>query len=159
MTTQPEAGSRQDRLYAEAAAAFGAALERLARGYESDADRRRDLLQAPLEIAQREALAPVNRDRDVGQRAFTERERLGGELLCLRQPARRKRERAAKKNALWDQKRAAENAEAAKPKAPPQAKADVRPSPPGRGKTVVVEVRRQPSWKHGFGPKRRVIEV
>lgn len=34
--------------------------------------------------------------------------------------ARRKRERAAKKNALWDQKRAAENAEAAKPKAPPK---------------------------------------
>ncbi|HEY6081652.1 MAG TPA: hypothetical protein VIW29_22710 [Polyangiaceae bacterium] len=34
--------------------------------------------------------------------------------------ARRKRERAAKKNVLWDQKRAAENAEAAKPKAPPK---------------------------------------
>ena len=34
--------------------------------------------------------------------------------------ARRKRERAAKKNALWDQKRAQENAEAAKPKAPPK---------------------------------------
>lgn len=31
--------------YVEAAAAFGAALERLARGYERDADKRRDLLQ------------------------------------------------------------------------------------------------------------------
>jgi RNA polymerase sigma-70 factor, ECF subfamily len=31
--------------YAEAAATYGAALERLARGYERDADRRRDLLQ------------------------------------------------------------------------------------------------------------------
>jgi RNA polymerase sigma-70 factor (ECF subfamily) len=31
--------------YAEAAAAYGAALERLARGYERDADKRRDLLQ------------------------------------------------------------------------------------------------------------------
>jgi RNA polymerase sigma-70 factor (ECF subfamily) len=39
--------SRPDRdaLYAEAVAAYGAALERLARGYEADADRRRDLLQ------------------------------------------------------------------------------------------------------------------
>jgi hypothetical protein len=34
--------------------------------------------------------------------------------------ARRKRERAAKKNALWDQKRAQENAADAKPKAPPK---------------------------------------
>ena len=34
-----------DRLYAEAAAEFGAALERLARGYERDPDKRRDLLQ------------------------------------------------------------------------------------------------------------------
>ena len=45
MTAQPEADSRQDCLYAEAAVAFGAALERLARAYESDADRRLDLLQ------------------------------------------------------------------------------------------------------------------
>jgi RNA polymerase sigma-70 factor (ECF subfamily) len=45
VTAQPEADSRQDCLYAEAAAAFGAALERLARAYESDADRRLDLLQ------------------------------------------------------------------------------------------------------------------
>lgn len=36
---------RRDRLYAEAAAGFGAALERLARGYERDPDTRRDLLQ------------------------------------------------------------------------------------------------------------------
>lgn len=35
----------RERLYAEAAAEFGAALERLARGYERDADQRRDLLQ------------------------------------------------------------------------------------------------------------------
>lgn len=36
---------RRDRLYEEAAAEFGAALERLARGYERDPDKRRDLLQ------------------------------------------------------------------------------------------------------------------
>jgi RNA polymerase sigma-70 factor, ECF subfamily len=35
----------QERLYAEAAAAFGPALERLARAYERDPDKRRDLLQ------------------------------------------------------------------------------------------------------------------
>jgi len=35
----------QDQLYAEAAAAYGAALARLARAYEADADRSRDLLQ------------------------------------------------------------------------------------------------------------------
>ena len=35
----------QDRRYAEAAAAFGPALERLARGYERDPDKRLDLLQ------------------------------------------------------------------------------------------------------------------
>ena len=35
----------QERRYAEAVAAFGAALERLARGYERNPDRRRDLLQ------------------------------------------------------------------------------------------------------------------
>ena len=35
----------QDVLYAEAAATYGAALERLARAYEADGDRRRDLLQ------------------------------------------------------------------------------------------------------------------
>ena len=35
----------QDRRYTEAAAEFGPALERLARGYEADADRRRDLIQ------------------------------------------------------------------------------------------------------------------
>ena len=45
MTAQPEADSRQDCLYAGAAATFGAALERLARAYEPDADRRLDLLQ------------------------------------------------------------------------------------------------------------------
>ena len=39
------AGSRQDGLYAEAAATYGAALERLAHAYEPDADRRLDLLQ------------------------------------------------------------------------------------------------------------------
>ena len=37
-------GSQDDR-YREAAAAYGAALERLARAYEADADYRRDLLQ------------------------------------------------------------------------------------------------------------------
>lgn len=35
----------QDQKYSEAAAAFGPALERLARGYEANADRRRDLIQ------------------------------------------------------------------------------------------------------------------
>ena len=35
----------QERRYAEAAAAFGPALERLARGYERDLDKRLDLLQ------------------------------------------------------------------------------------------------------------------
>ncbi|MGO9862231.1 MAG: RNA polymerase sigma factor [Terriglobales bacterium] len=39
------AASRQDELYQEAAASYGTALERLARGYEADPDRRRDLLQ------------------------------------------------------------------------------------------------------------------
>lgn len=37
--------STQDSLYDEAAQAYGAALERLARAYEADADLRRDLLQ------------------------------------------------------------------------------------------------------------------
>src|SRR5687767_14849537 len=37
--------ARQDELYEEAATTFGHALERLARGYEVDADKRRDLLQ------------------------------------------------------------------------------------------------------------------
>jgi len=42
-----EAGraSGQEQRYAEAAAAFGPALERLARAYERDADKRSDLLQ------------------------------------------------------------------------------------------------------------------
>ena len=35
----------QDQLYEETAAAFGSALERLARSYEADEDKRRDLLQ------------------------------------------------------------------------------------------------------------------
>ena len=37
--------SEQDRRYLEAVAAFGPALDRLARGYEADADLRRDLKQ------------------------------------------------------------------------------------------------------------------
>jgi RNA polymerase sigma-70 factor (ECF subfamily) len=37
--------SAQDHHYREAAAEYGAALERLARAYEADQDRRRDLLQ------------------------------------------------------------------------------------------------------------------
>jgi len=45
VTSEPRADSRQDQLYGEAAATYGAALERLAQGYESDTDRRRDLLQ------------------------------------------------------------------------------------------------------------------
>jgi len=39
------AGSRQDELYEEAANTYRAALERLARAYEADAEIRRDLLQ------------------------------------------------------------------------------------------------------------------
>ena len=35
----------QDEIYEQALAAFGAALERLARSYEADPDKRRDLLQ------------------------------------------------------------------------------------------------------------------
>jgi hypothetical protein len=37
--------SGQDEQYATAAATFGAAIERLARAYEADADVRRDLIQ------------------------------------------------------------------------------------------------------------------
>ena len=37
--------SRQDELYEQAAAGYGAALERLASAYEFDPDKRRDLLQ------------------------------------------------------------------------------------------------------------------
>jgi len=37
--------STQDDLYRDAAAAYGGALERLARAYEADADKRRDLTQ------------------------------------------------------------------------------------------------------------------
>ncbi len=40
-----ETGQGQDALYEQAAATYGAALERLARAYEPDADKRRDLLQ------------------------------------------------------------------------------------------------------------------
>ncbi len=45
MEAVPGTASRQDELYQEVAATFGAALERLARAYEADADLRRDLLQ------------------------------------------------------------------------------------------------------------------
>jgi RNA polymerase sigma-70 factor (ECF subfamily) len=45
VASAPDAGTRQDRLYVDAAAAFGAPLARLARGYEPDPDRCRDLLQ------------------------------------------------------------------------------------------------------------------
>jgi RNA polymerase sigma-70 factor (ECF subfamily) len=38
-------GTPQDELYEQASAAYGAALERLARGYEADPEGRRDLLQ------------------------------------------------------------------------------------------------------------------
>ena len=41
----PETLSKQDRLYDEAAAAFGAALGRLARSYEIHPDKQQDLLQ------------------------------------------------------------------------------------------------------------------
>jgi RNA polymerase sigma-70 factor (ECF subfamily) len=41
----PKGRSEQDRRYLEAAAEFGPALDRLARGYEADPDLRRDLRQ------------------------------------------------------------------------------------------------------------------
>jgi RNA polymerase sigma-70 factor (ECF subfamily) len=41
----PARESIQDEIYRQAAAAYGDALERLARAYEADADKRRDLLQ------------------------------------------------------------------------------------------------------------------
>lgn len=41
----PAIKSKQDDLYEEAAAGYGAALERLASAYEFDPDKRRDLLQ------------------------------------------------------------------------------------------------------------------
>ena len=41
----PRPVSGQERLYSEVAEEYGGAIERLARGYERDADRRRDLLQ------------------------------------------------------------------------------------------------------------------
>jgi RNA polymerase sigma-70 factor (ECF subfamily) len=45
MRDSPRRTCDDERLYAEAAETFGAALGRLARAYERDADRRRDLLQ------------------------------------------------------------------------------------------------------------------
>jgi RNA polymerase sigma-70 factor (ECF subfamily) len=41
----PNGASRQDELYQQAASDYGAALHRLARAYENDPERRRDLLQ------------------------------------------------------------------------------------------------------------------
>jgi DNA-directed RNA polymerase specialized sigma24 family protein len=48
--------TRQDELYQEASAGFGAALERMARGYEADPERRRDLLQE-IHLAHWQSLA------------------------------------------------------------------------------------------------------
>ena len=42
---EAERAAAQERRYAEAVETFGSALERLARAYERDADKRRDLLQ------------------------------------------------------------------------------------------------------------------
>jgi len=42
---ESQTNDRRDRLYSEASSQYGAALQRLARGYEMDAERRRDLLQ------------------------------------------------------------------------------------------------------------------
>jgi RNA polymerase sigma-70 factor (ECF subfamily) len=50
---------RRDLLYEEAVAAFGEALTRLARGYEADTDRRRDLLQE-IHVALWRSLASFN---------------------------------------------------------------------------------------------------
>ena len=43
--TDPVCDVNLDELYEEAAATYGAALDRLARAYEADPDKRRDLLQ------------------------------------------------------------------------------------------------------------------
>jgi DNA-directed RNA polymerase specialized sigma24 family protein len=43
--TDPAVGTAQDECYLEATALYGPALERLARGYESDQSRRQDLLR------------------------------------------------------------------------------------------------------------------
>lgn len=48
-----------ERLYSEVAAEFGGALERLARAYERDADKRRDLLQE-IHVALWRSLARFN---------------------------------------------------------------------------------------------------
>jgi RNA polymerase sigma-70 factor (ECF subfamily) len=48
-----------ERLYSEVAAEYGAALERLARAYESNADKRRDLLQE-IHVALWRSLARFN---------------------------------------------------------------------------------------------------
>ena len=45
MWDSPRRAGDRERLYAEAAETFGAALRRVARAYERDADQRRDLLQ------------------------------------------------------------------------------------------------------------------
>lgn len=45
LETMPKIESQQDDLYRQAAADYGAALERLASAYEFDPDKRRDLLQ------------------------------------------------------------------------------------------------------------------
>lgn len=45
IASPPGRPTAQDELYESAVGAYSAALERLARGYEADADRRRDLLQ------------------------------------------------------------------------------------------------------------------
>ena len=50
----------QERLYSQVAGEFGAALERLARAYERDADRRRDLLQ-DIHVALWRSLARFDR--------------------------------------------------------------------------------------------------
>ena len=42
---EADRATAQERRYAEAVETFGSALERLARAYERDSDRRRDLLQ------------------------------------------------------------------------------------------------------------------
>jgi RNA polymerase sigma-70 factor (ECF subfamily) len=42
---ESQTDDRRGRLYSEASSQYGAALQRLAGGYEMDAERRRDLLQ------------------------------------------------------------------------------------------------------------------
>ena len=60
-------------------------------------DRRRDLHESSLEVAQRVTLQPVDGHCDFGHGALTAAERLTHEFVCLGQPARRESEHRARR--------------------------------------------------------------